>query len=183
MEDYYWEILSKILIVLPALSLLFGYLYLHMLNKFLNNSDEVVKDQKESKHKSKPNISEPVISFVKTFKENPKRFTYVKDKDRENIINPRVSYINKVLTDTFTKEVFKITEINLCRWELYQPNIILTKDEIDYIDKEIVTPYKERKARYIETKLNRECVQEKRKEVRKELQERRRLTKIYQQEK
>ena len=124
-------------------------------------------------------ISEPVVSFVKTFKENPKRFTYVKDKDRENIINSRVSYIRKILTDTFTKEVFEITEINLCKWKLNHPNIILTEDEIDYIDKEIVTPYNERKAKYVETKLNRECVQEKR----KELKERRRLTKIYQQEK
>ena len=177
MEDYYWEILSKILIVLPALSLLFGYLYLHKLNKFLNNSDEVVKDQKESKHKSKPNISEPVISFVKTFKENPKRFTYTEENNRRGLSKKLVTLSTcKVLTDTFTKEVFKIEEVGLCTWWLDHPNIVLTKDEMDYINKEIVTPYKERKAKYVETVLNRRCVQENR----KELQERRRLTKIYQ---
>ena len=131
----------------------------------------------ENVKEEKPDISEPVISFVKTFKENPKRFTYVKENDREGLSKKLVTLSTcKVLTDTFTGEVFKIEEVGLFTWWLDHPNIVLTKDEIDYINKEIVTPYKERKARYIETKLNRECVQEKR----KELQERRRLTKIYQ---
>ena len=167
MEYYSWEILAIVVAVLTALSLLFGYLY----RLYTSSSEvfEVVEDQEESKNMEKPDISEPVISFVKTFKENPKRFTYIKG----------TLSCYKVLTDTFTGEVFEIEEVGLCKWLLNRPNIILTKDEMDYIDKEIVTPYNERKARYIETRENRRCIQEKR----KELQERRRLTKIYQQEK
>ena len=175
MEDYSWEILAIVVIVLTALSLLFGYLY----RLYTPSSElfEVVKDQEESKHTSKPDISEPVISFVKTFKENPKRFTYTEENNRRGLSKKLVTLSTcKVLTDTFTKEVFKIEEVGLCTWWLDHPNIVLTKDEMDYINKEIVTPYKERKAKYVETVLNRRCVQENR----KELQERRRLTKIYQ---
>lgn len=115
-------------------------------------------------------ISEPVVSFVKTFKENPKRFTYINDNDEGYVYVLNID--RKVLTDTFTGEVFKIKEINDRWWDLLYPEIKLTADEIDYIDREIMKPYRKRKNRY------HRIVNE-----RKELQERRRLTKIYQQEK
>ena len=128
----------------------------------------IVEKEYEGKEPARElDISEPIISFVNTFKENPKRFTYVEYEGY--VCSLHTDY--RVLTDTFTGEVFKIAESHY-GWSIRNSEIKLTADEIDYIDREIMKPYRKRKNRY------HRIVNE-----RKELQERRRLTKIYKQEK
>jgi hypothetical protein len=111
-------------------------------------------------------ISEPVLSIVKIFKENPKRFVIV---DREDLIYT----IEYFIADTVTKETFIVCYNKYSfgdeeEYSLRVSPMVLTKDEEEYLIEELLLPYLKRKEKY-----NRIL------EERKNLQERRRLTKIY----
>ena len=76
------------------------------INPSINNTKEVI----EQEFKAEDNIQEPVISFIKCFKANPKRF---KIKEVQDVFNGdlyrRYNNWGYTLTDKLTLEVFNFT--------------------------------------------------------------------------
>lgn len=136
------------------------------------------------KETSKPDISEPVISFVKTVKKDPKRFIFKLDDERSGG-SGGYSEVFFIMTDTVTCEEFLVIiekfggrGNTVTRFD-YVTLVDLTKDEESYLTQELLLPYLERKEKYDEIIKERK---EKYNEIIKErrnVQERRRLTKIY----
>lgn len=89
----------------------------------------------------KPNISEPVISFVETFKANPKRFKvkYINSEFRMSGFYPyhlidteaKLSWFFRIRNDSYT-------DLSLCMGYNHSPRLtcypsFLTSDEADFI--------------------------------------------------
>lgn len=108
------------------------------------------------KVKSQKNVSEPVISFVDCFKSNPKRFK-IKTNPLDNSIS--ISYIE----DRVTKDIWTFCiQKQFIGYESYlyvllTPTIPwLTKEEQNYLYKNISSYYQERKDRVAAYKENKE---------------------------
>ena len=96
----------------------------------------------------KPNISEPVISFVETFKANPKRFKVVESScngEYPTILGPTI--ISYKLIDKYEKLSWNFTSTtNYCFSDSrsysreYDGPYFLTDDETAYIV-EVLSPY------------------------------------------
>lgn len=121
-----------------------------------------------------PDISEPVLSFVETFKRTPRRFVV----SVEWVHTQHSSSGFFTLTDTETKDRFKAlfhketcwSERYPCeRWHNYP--LFLTQDEWEYILESLSCYYKERDARLAYLRAARVAVMRRR--------ERNRLTEIY----
>jgi len=112
-------------------------------------------------YSNKKDISEPVLSIVKIFKENPKRFVLI---DGEDYIYSRSFFI----ADTVTNETFIVWYNNYQGYSLKVSPMVLTEAEEKYLIEELLLPCLKRKGKYYRIL-----------EERKNLQERRRLTKIY----
>lgn len=123
------------------------------------------------------NISEPVISFLKVFESNPRRFK-IRPIPTPNSVAIE-GYRSQEMVDNHTKESFKFLQ----KW-YYNPEDglygtkdlpdFLTSDEKKLVIKTIWDSFQERKARF-------EYLKGIRKE-RNNSKERKRLTKIYQEE-
>lgn len=100
----------------------------------------------------KPNISEPVISFVETFKTNPKRFKVVKNWETSLITNHVQSFTlkdkyNKLQWDFNVDNRFDTFGVNRGGRVSYYPKL-LTRDEADFIYKELSPVFNNRLKRY-----------------------------------
>lgn len=73
----------------------------------IDNTKEII----EQEVKVESNIQEPVISFIKCFKANPKRFKITEvPRVIDGAIHPRYNHREYVLTDKLTLEVFNFTD-------------------------------------------------------------------------
>lgn len=100
----------------------------------------------------KPNISEPVISFVETFKANPKRFKVFKNWDTLAITSCIHSFTlkdkyNNLQWDFNIHSRFGTFGMHPSAKVSYYPKF-LTKDEADFIYKELSPVFNDRLNRY-----------------------------------
>jgi FMN-dependent NADH-azoreductase len=98
----------------------------------IDNTKEVI----EQEVKLESNIQEPVISFIKCFKANPKRFVFDWNAD------------NRWMVDTTTNEVFNF----VFSWDYNRgltrvDNLDLNKKELEYLHNNITSVLDERKSR------------------------------------
>lgn len=121
-----------------------------------------------------PDISEPVLSFVETFRNNPRRFSISLDW----YIPGAESYCGYTLKDRITGEEFSASVSKGWSWDgrtytetWYKCPSFLTKDEWEYILESLSCYYKERDARLAYLRATRVAVMRRR--------ERSRLTEIY----
>ena len=120
---------------------------------FCKNTPEVIEEKPENKL----DISEPVISFVETYKDNPKRFKLSEKYEipSDEISSNKVHYI---LTDLQTGNIFEVARV-LGFSSYYEPNynlMFLTRDELDFIFNTIGECYKKRKKIAVEYKKNKQ---------------------------
>lgn len=109
----------------------------------------------------KPDISEPVISFVETFKANPKRFRVKKISSEKEDNHIRNFY---TLTDTQTKMFWSFSTehymaasgASLQIYDQWQYPDFLTIDEYHYIAKVLREYIGPRSTKYYEIKLKRQ---------------------------
>ena len=108
---------------------------------FCKNTPEVIEEKPEKKL----DISEPVISFVETYKNNPKRFKLVVNvrEIRDDVFKQECILIDKITSNCFYYE--------LDYWLDYPQGVgkvvgieFLTYDEIEFIVKNITTIYNKR---------------------------------------
>lgn len=119
-----------------------------------------------------PDISEPVLSFVETFKRNPRRFSM-------SVESPRIGGPDfYTLLDKFTKESFSAMVVLEPDYDNYGYTrdwisypTLLTKDEWEYVLESLSSYYTTRHLRLIELNLRRK--------INLEQRERNRLTEIY----
>jgi hypothetical protein len=145
--------------------------------RFIKN---IFKKKQKTKEEYVPDISEPVISFVETFKKNPRRFKIYTDYDLDILVN-------YILKDQHTKEKWSFSVRNieyLCigyipdghiNNYIFVMNNFLTIKELKYIYDNLHEYFFNRIVKYTDLKYkSRKLKIKKQKE-----QERERLKRIY----
>lgn len=137
---------------------------------FEEKEEQIIEEQGEYV----PNISEPVLSFVETFKNNPRRFSISLEWHHPGV----VSYFGYTLKDKTAGEEFSASVSKGWDWgggnyieTWYNYPSFLTKDEWEHILESLSCYYKERDARLAYLRAARVTLMRRR--------ERNRLTEIY----
>lgn len=114
------------------------------ITKLLNPQHEKASENDVEQTSRKPDISEPVISFVQCVKDNPRRFKVSRWIDNRH---PKISSIVVSIQDKQTTEKWELREVDFITTSIRRyvgyPDF-LTDDEIMYLEKEIVPLFEQR---------------------------------------